>query len=189
MDNYLKMIFHKTAERKIWRALVIVLLCTLIMHCEYFSDPIKKDDLHSPWPILPDSLSISSDFLTYQVDDITLVMTETDYVNACSRDPYHWYDLVPPSDDFAGIMHMLGPGGNPEDFKDEIYITIPYDINEFSFETANTDLVIYRYDLFPNYMLNLDDFEMLPSCKDDKDNHTVRVITNYLRGRYIVGRP
>ena len=161
----------------------------LFAGCEYFNEPITPADQKSPFPYKPMPLpELSEEYRNFKVDNITLQITEHDYVYGCQEYLYHRIYNVDESGDYAKTVHTLGSGGNPEVFKNEISITIPYDIYEFTFETVSASLVIYRYDLYRGYNFNFDDFEPLPASVDNKENHTVTVKTNTLRGRYIIGR-
>jgi len=177
---------HNYHSEKKLQNFFMVVITLLIAGCGYY-DPIRPDDLRSPFPPMP-SPQLEG-YKTYVLDDVKLVVSNHDYTYGCDSYLFHRVYEIDETGDFGKEMHLLGSGGDPEEFKDEISITIPYDIYDYNFEVVYNNLVIYRYDLYRNYVLDLDDFEQLPACVDDKKNHTVTVKTNRLRGRYIVGRP
>ncbi|MFC2125915.1 hypothetical protein ACFLU5_14015 [Bacteroidota bacterium] len=168
--------------------LVFILMAILYSSCGYY-DPIRPDDLKSPFPTMP--LPKYTGYQTFTLDGIKLEISENDYIYGCGSYLYHIGSRIDDTDDFTNKVHILGSGGDPEMFQDELRITIPYNINSFQFETEYSNLIIYRYDLLwrPSYKVTLDDYEPLTGCYNDKENHTVSVQTNTLRGRYIVGRP
>ena len=171
--------------KRFWFALSVIVM----MGCDYF-EPIEPENLHSPWPIR--SEHVLPEYLTYEIDSIIIRITEHDLENACAGRIFHWSESIPSSHDFGQTIHLIAHGLNLSDFARDVYITIPYNIQDFSFETVYTDLFIYKYDLLDlseNSILNLDDFEMMPVCQDNKENHTVTVRTNSLQGRYIIVRP
>ena len=137
---------------------------------------------------MPPPATRLTDYHDYKLDDVILQMSERDYQNGCDSYLYHRVYAIDELAEFGNTAHILGSGGNPEVFEDELYITIPYDVYEFSVETYYANLSIYRYDLlYRNYTFDINDFEKMPGCVDDKENHTITVKTNKLRGRYIIG--
>jgi len=117
-------------------------------------------------------------------------MTEGDYQNGCGGFIYYEEQINDRSEDYSYKIHFLASNGNPEVFKDEFFINIKYDLDEFEFEAVYTDLVIYRYELYDGpHRSNPGAFEILPGSTDDKENQVVKVKTNTLRGSYLLGRP
>ena len=168
---------------------ITILLGLTISGCDYY-DAIEPENLRSPFESM-DISRITADYRKFDVDGVILEMTENDYINGCGRFLFHIEDRIEQTDDLSHTIHILGSGGDPEEFTNEIRITIPYNIYSFRFETVYSNLVIYKSDLNwrSNHIFKPEDFEALTGCVHDKENHTVSVTANTLRGRYVIGRP